>query len=73
MYETIEAIYDDGQIIRLKDELPVKRAKVFLTILEELEEDEPQGMPLETLAQFKGALKKFPDGLAYQQELRDEW
>lgn len=73
MYETIEAIYDDGRIIPLKDELPAKRAKVFLTILEELEEDEPQGMPLETLSQLKGALKKFPDGLVYQQELRDEW
>ena len=73
MYETIEAIYENGRLIPLKDELPTKRSKVFITILEELEDDEPKGMPLETLSQMKGALKNFPNGLTYQKELRDEW
>jgi heterodisulfide reductase subunit C len=73
MYETIEAIYEDGKIIPLNDELKVKKAKVFLTIVEEMEESEPQGVPLNSLMQFKGLFKKFPEGLKYQKELRDEW
>ncbi|NIM17860.1 MAG: DUF104 domain-containing protein [Candidatus Aminicenantes bacterium] len=73
MYETIEAIYEDGRIIPLHDELHVKKAKVFLTIVETMEEPEEQGMPLAELAKYKGIFKKFPNGLKYQKELRDEW
>ncbi len=40
---------------------------------ENTEEREPQGVPLEELMKFKGIFKKFPEGLEYQKELRDEW
>ncbi len=73
MYETIEAIYEGGKITPLYDKLHIKRAKVFLTILEKIEEPEPQGVPLEKLTKFKGVFKKFPEGLKYQKELRNEW
>ncbi|HLP44705.1 MAG TPA: hypothetical protein VK186_27545 [Candidatus Deferrimicrobium sp.] len=73
MYETIEAIYERGKITPLHDKLHIKKAKVFLTILEKIEEPEPQGVPLEKLTKFKGVFKKFPEGLKYQKELRNEW
>lgn len=73
MYETIEAIYEEGRIIPLHDELHVKKAKVFLTIVETMEESEEQGVPLAELKKYRGILKKFPDGLKYQKELRNEW
>jgi hypothetical protein len=38
-----------------------------------LEDPEPQGVPLEELAKFKGVFKKFPEGLKHRKELRDEW
>ena len=73
MYETIEAIYEKGKITPLHDKIHIKRAKVFLTILETIEEPEPKGVPLERLTKFKGVFKKFPEGLKYQKELRNEW
>jgi hypothetical protein len=73
MYETIEAIYEEGKIIPLYDELSVKKAKVFITVVENMEEPEPKGVPLENLTRYKGIFKKFPEGLKYQKELRDEW
>jgi hypothetical protein len=73
MYETIEAIYEKRKITPLHDKIHIKRAKVFLTILETIEEPEPKGAPLERLTKFKGIFKKFPEGLKYQKELRNEW
>ncbi|UCH92535.1 MAG: DUF104 domain-containing protein [Candidatus Aminicenantes bacterium] len=73
MYETIEAIYEDGKIIPIVDELNIKKAKVLLTIVENLEEGEPKGVPLAHLMKYRGILKKFPEGLKYQRNLRDEW
>ena len=75
MYETVEAIYDEGRIYPLYEELSVKKAKVFITIVENMEDHEPQkqGVPLANLKQFKGVFKKLPEGLKYQKELRDEW
>jgi hypothetical protein len=73
MYETIEAIYDNGKIIPVKDEINIKKAKVLLTFVEKMEEHEPKGVPLTHLMRYKGLLKKFPEGLKYQKELRDEW
>jgi hypothetical protein len=73
MYETIEAIYEDGKITPMKDELNIKKAKVLLTIVENLDEREPKGVPLAHLMKYRGILKKFPEGLKYQKELRDEW
>ena len=73
MYETIEAIYEDGKIIPMEDELNIKKAKVLLTIVENLEERKPDGKPLAHLMKYKGILKNFPEGLKYQKDLRDEW
>ena len=73
MYETIEAIYEEGKIIPLKDELNIKKARVLLTIVENMEEHEPKGVPLANLIKYRGILKKFPEGLKYQKKLRDEW
>lgn len=73
MYETIEAIYDNGKIIPMEDELHIKKAKVLLTIVEDMKERKPKGVPLANLMKYRGILKKFPEGLKYQKELRDEW
>ena len=73
MYETIEAIYDEGKIIPTIDHLTIKKAKVLLTIVENMEEHEPKGVPIAHLLRYKGVLKKFPEGLKYQEGLRDEW
>ncbi len=75
MYETIEAIYDEGKIFPLYDALNVRKAKVLLTIVENMDQREPQrqGVPLENLKQHKGIFKEFPEGLKYQKEIRDEW
>jgi len=73
MYETIEAIYEDGKIIPMEDKLNIKKAKVLLTIVENLAEREPKGVPLAHLMKYRGILKKFPEGLKYQEELRNEW
>ncbi|MCK4762061.1 MAG: hypothetical protein KAW12_07670 [Candidatus Aminicenantes bacterium] len=73
MYETIEAIYDEGKIFPLYEKIEVKRAKVFITIVENMEAEEPQGVPLKNLMQCKGVFRKFPEGIEYQKELRDEW
>lgn len=34
MHKTIEALYKDGRIIPLKDMIPMREAKVFVTFLE---------------------------------------
>jgi hypothetical protein len=75
MYTTIEAIYEDGRITPLHDDLHIKKAKVFLTILETVGKSESMelGAPLKDLMKFKGIFKKFPEGLKYQKELRNEW
>ena len=73
MYETIEAIYEEGKIIPLVDEINIKKAKVLITFVEKMQDHEPKGVPLAHLLRYKGILKKFPEGLKYQKELRDEW
>lgn len=64
MYKTIEAYYEDGKII-YKEAMPsVKRAKLFITIIEE----EPR--KIQELSRFKGIFKKRVDGLEYQKKMR---
>jgi hypothetical protein len=41
--------------------------------MEHVEDYEPKGVSLAHLMKYKGLLKKFPEGLKYQKELRDEW
>ena len=43
MYKTIEAIYDNGQIISIEEPINIKRGKVLITILEE-EPDNVRGI-----------------------------
>lgn len=73
MYKTIEAIYENGKIIPLVDEIPSKRARVLLTIVEDIEESEPEGLTFGHLEKYQGIFERFPEGLEYQKELRDEW
>ncbi|GEM_PF-3926716 len=35
MYKTIEAVYRDGAVFPLKEEIPVKYARILITILSE--------------------------------------
>ena len=36
MYQTIEAIYEDGKIIPINEMMPIKKARVFITIVEDV-------------------------------------
>lgn len=73
MYRTIEAIYDNGQIIQPAEPLNIKRGKVLITILEK-ESDEITGISGEELSKYQGVLKSFQeDPVEYQRKIRDEW
>jgi len=73
VYKTIEAIYDNGQIISVEEPINIKRGKVLITILEE-EPDEIRGVSAEELSKYQGILKSFKeDPVEYQRRLRDEW
>jgi hypothetical protein len=67
MYKTIEAYYKNGKII-YKDAMPaLKKAKLFITIVEE------DIRKVSRLSRFRGIFKKKVDGLAYQKRMRGEW
>jgi len=73
MYKTIEAIYDNGQIIQSAEPINIKRGKVLITILEK-ESDDITGIMGEELAEYQGILKSFQeDPVEYQRRIRDEW
>lgn len=73
MYKTIEAIYDNGQIIQMAEPINIKRGKVLITILNE-EPDEVKGVTGEELSKYQGILKSFKeDPVEYQRRIRDEW
>lgn len=67
MYKTIEAYYENGRIFYKKAMPVIKRAKLFITIIEE----EPR--EIQKLFRFKGILKEKVNGLEYQRKLRNEW
>ncbi len=72
MYKTIEALYKEGVIITLTEEIPVKYARILITILES--KDNISGIQGDELKQYQGILKNFHDDpVAYQRSLRDEW
>lgn len=52
MYKTIEAYYENGKIIYKEAMPPLKKAKLFITIVEEELHKIPK------LSRFKGILKK---------------
>jgi len=73
VYKTIEAIYDNGQIISVDEPINIKRSKVLITILEE-EPEKVRGISGEELSKYQGIVKSFKeDPVAYQRRLRDEW
>lgn len=68
MYKTIEAYYENGKIIYKKEDMPpLKRARLFITIVEE------EQTKIHHLSRFKGIFKKKIDGLKYQEKIRNEW
>lgn len=73
MNRTITAIYDNGTLIPLEGKLPKKKAKVQVTILEEIEK-EASGLTIIQLKKLQANISSLPnDGVQYQRELRDEW
>jgi len=67
MYKAIEAYYENGKIF-YKEAMPaMKRAKLFITIIEE----EPH--EIHKLFRFRGILKEKINGLEYQRKFRSEW
>jgi predicted DNA-binding antitoxin AbrB/MazE fold protein len=74
MYTTIEAIYENGKIIPLKDEIKIKRGKVLITIVESEEVNEKIKSDIRNLLKYKSVIKNLPkDPVKYQRELRDAW
>jgi predicted DNA-binding antitoxin AbrB/MazE fold protein len=73
MYTTIEAIYDNGKIIPLKDEIKLKHGKVLITIIGD--QDVKAGIStIRNLLKYKSLIKNLPeDPVKYQRELRDAW
>jgi predicted DNA-binding antitoxin AbrB/MazE fold protein len=74
MYTTIEAIYDNGKIIQLKDKIKLKHGKVLITIIEEEDISKAGKSTLRDLLQYRNIIKNLPkDPVKYQRELRDAW
>ncbi|MCK4764520.1 MAG: hypothetical protein KAW12_20135 [Candidatus Aminicenantes bacterium] len=73
MLRTFEAIYENGRITPLFNELDIKKARVLVTVVEDIEEGEKVGIRFRDIMKHKGVLKNFPDGLKYQEQLRNEW
>ena len=73
MYRTFEAIYDNGKITPISNRMDIKKARVLITVVEDIDEEEKTGIHLRDIIQYKGALKNFPEGMKYQEQLRNEW
>jgi len=77
MYKTIEALYEDGKIKPLNDEiLGIKKGKVLITILEVFDEDDEQNYPTFTeddIKQLSKGITLNEDPLEYQKRMRNEW
>ena len=74
MYTTIEALYDNGKIIPLKDKLKIKQGKVLITILESEDESKIGKSNLKNLLKYRPLIKNLPKNpVKYQRKLRDAW
>lgn len=74
MYNTIEALYSNGKIIPLKDEIKLKNGKVLITVLENTESTDVSKSTLRNLLKHKSVFINLPkDAVKYQRDLRDEW
>ncbi len=72
MYQTIEAIYDNGVLYPINDKIPSKHMKVLITIVEDL--DGKKGINLSEIKKISGTIKdKNVDALEYQRSVRNEW
>ncbi|WP_207690981.1 hypothetical protein [Desulfonema limicola] len=73
MYKTIEAIYKDGSVFPLKDEIPVKYARILITILEE-QAAKPKSHSLKDfIGKGKGAFDRPEDADTFIRTERDLW
>lgn len=74
MYTTIEALYDNGKIIPLKDELKLKHGKVLITVIENEDNEEMNKSNLRNLLRYQALISNLPkEPVKYQRELRDAW
>jgi hypothetical protein len=75
--KTIEAIYDNGKIIPIGEDIKKKKARVLLTFLDEDTDDntnDVKGISASILLEYSGKIKTFnEDPVAYQRKLRNEW
>ena len=51
MYKTIEAIYEDGKILDLKEPLNIKKARILITIINEISESSTSDKNNESLSE----------------------
>lgn len=73
MLNTYEAIYEDHKIIFLNEEPKIKKARVFITVIE-CNDKKETGIKSEILNKNAGVLKNFDENaLDYQRRIRDEW
>jgi predicted DNA-binding antitoxin AbrB/MazE fold protein len=74
MYTTIEAIYDNGKIVPIKDKINLKRGKVLITIIGDEDTSLEGKSTLKNLLKYRSTIKNLPkDPVNYQRELRDAW
>ncbi len=72
MYKTIEAIYDNGKIIPIKDKIKLKRGKVLVTIIGSEDSNETRKSTIRNLVKYRSIIKHLPkDSVSYQREIRD--
>jgi len=77
MYNTIEAIYENGKIKPLYNEqLGVKRGKVLITILEVFEQTDDgseASFTEDDITRLSKSITLNEDPLEYQKRMRNEW
>lgn len=72
MYQTVEAIYDNGKIVPVSGKLNKKKGRVLITFLES--EEEQNKSTIKNLLKYKGKIKNLPEEpVKYQREIRDAW
>ena len=59
MLRTFEAIYEDGRITPIADELDIRKARVLVTVVED-EEGEKIGTRYRDIIKYKETIEKIP-------------
>ncbi len=75
--KTIEAIYDNGKIIPIGENIEKKKARVLVIFLDEDTDEntnDVKGISASELLKYSGKIKNFnEDPVEYQRKLRNEW